>query len=95
MKRATATAAVVAASLVYAAEVAGGGFFGPVGNTGLVSRSRAVRKLPEEPSSRWLGSRRGARLYGIRGGASSEKFFAFQEKCLSEDIELSWVKRYR
>lgn len=93
MKRATATATVVAASLVYAVEVAGGGFFGPVGNTGLVARSRAVRNLSEEPSSRWIGSRRGARLYGIRGGASSEKSLLFEKRVGQRTSSYNGCKR--
>lgn len=80
MKSRTATA--VAAGLGCASvEVAGAGFFGPLGGNGAVAAPRSSRKTPApQTASRWLGaasgSRRGARkgvaysLYAIRGGAS-------------------------
>lgn len=73
MRPSTATAAAVAAGLAYAAEVAGGGFFGPVDSTRLGrARWRTVRNLSEEPPSRWFGARRDTRFYKIRGGASGK-----------------------
>lgn len=80
MKSRTATA--VAAGLGCASiEVAGAGFFGPLGGSGAVAPAGSSRKAPApQAASRWLGaasgSRRGARkgvadsLYAIRGGAS-------------------------
>eukprot|EP00903_Cladosiphon_okamuranus_P010727 g10139.t1 len=81
MKSRTATA--VAAGLGCASiEVAGAGFFGPLGGSGAVGAPGSSRKAPvPQTASRWLGvasgSRRGARkgvadsLYAIRGGASA------------------------
>lgn len=79
MKSKTATATAVAAGLTCAAEVAGSGFFGPLGQAAPTARGSTSKRVSVDPASRWLGvegaQRRSARrkvtesLYEIRGGA--------------------------